>query len=182
LSEAHNQGVLIFASASNSGANDPISFPANLPYVFCIGAADGMGRAANFTSHRYGVEKFTALGVGVEGANVRFADDETQSLNVRRSGTSTAAPIASGIAAIFVEYTQQFLNGDRITREQLRKLFYAISKETDGHPNLYLAPWEVFRDCEHSDVESVIGQILESPVPKPFWETKTRGEMLLTRF
>jgi hypothetical protein len=142
-----------------------------------------MGYAANFTSHKYGVEKFSGLGMAVEGANGRFADDGTQSLNVRRSGTSTAAPVASGIAAIFVEYTQQFLNGDRITREQLRKLFYGMSKETDGHPNLYLAPWEVFRDCkEESDVERVIGHILKSPVPPTFWETKTRGEILPSHF
>ena len=61
LQEAHEQGILILASASNSGANDPITFPANLPMVLCIGAADGMGNRSDFTSYKFGVEKYNSI-------------------------------------------------------------------------------------------------------------------------
>ena len=33
LQEAHQQGILVLASASNSGANDPITLPANIPIM-----------------------------------------------------------------------------------------------------------------------------------------------------
>src|SRR5947207_9842204 len=78
LIKAHREGIIILASASNEGANDPITFPANLPIVLCIGAADGKGNRSEFTSYKSGVEKYSALGVAVEGARASYVngDDE----------------------------------------------------------------------------------------------------------
>src|SRR5438046_3566297 len=64
----HKANILITASASNEGANAPITFPANLPIVICIGAADGKGNHSEFTSYKSGVEKYSILGVAVSGA------------------------------------------------------------------------------------------------------------------
>ena len=60
LDKAHAQGILVFASASNQGANDSIAFPARLRNVFCIGAADGKGSPAAF-NHRFLGWKSTAV-------------------------------------------------------------------------------------------------------------------------
>ena len=77
--------------------------------VLCIGAADGMGNRSDFTSYKSGVEKYTALGVAVNGAKVPFYEDK-KLLEVRRSGSSTATPIAAGIAALLIDYTRQRLD------------------------------------------------------------------------
>src|SRR5215470_8407231 len=105
LQEAHQRGILILASASNSGANDPITFSANLPIVLCIGAADGMGNRSDFTSYKFGVEKYMALRVAVNGASVPFQN----CLDERRSGSSTATPIAAEIAALLIDYISMYL-------------------------------------------------------------------------
>ena len=56
LIKAHKANMLFTASASNEGANAPITFPANLPIVICISAADGKGNRSEFTSYKSGVE------------------------------------------------------------------------------------------------------------------------------
>src|SRR5437773_12144718 len=95
LIKAHKANILIIASASNEGANDPITFPANLPIVLCIGAADGKGNRSEFTSYKSGVEKYSALGVAVSGAKASATDEVIGPLKERRDGTSTAAPVAA---------------------------------------------------------------------------------------
>ena len=158
LQEAHEQGILILASASNSGANDPITFPANLPMVLCISAADGKGNRSDFSSYKFGVEKYMALGVAVNGATVPFKN----CLDARRSGSSTATPIAAGIAALLIDYTRRYFHDhDARNSDNMRKLFLAMSKETDGNPNRYLAPWSLF---DHQDHRETIKRILEGPL------------------
>ena len=92
LIKAHKANILITASASNEGANAPITFPANLAIVICIGAADGKGNRSEFTSYKSGVEKYSTLGVAVSGAT-----DGNERLTERRDGTSTAAPVAAAL-------------------------------------------------------------------------------------
>jgi len=163
LQDAHQKGVLILASASNSGANDPITFPANLPFVVCIGAADGLGNKSDFTSYKFGEEKYIALGVAVSGAKARFYEDK-KLLEERRSGTSTATPIAAGIAALLIGYVRQssYHIGDiELGNQNIRKLFLAMSAETVGSPNRFLAPWSLFED--QVPIET-IQRIVEGPL------------------
>src|SRR5436309_387379 len=72
LIKAHKANILFTASASNEGANGPITFPANLPIVICIGAADGKGTRSEFTSYKSGVEKYSTLGVAVSAEMQRW--------------------------------------------------------------------------------------------------------------
>src|SRR5437773_6017144 len=87
LIKAYKANILIIASASNEGANDPITFPAKLPIVICIGAADGKGNRSEFTSYRSGVEKYSTLGVAVSGAKVSRTSDGNECLTELRNGT-----------------------------------------------------------------------------------------------
>ena len=67
LNRALKEGILIFVSASNSGENDPITFPARLHGFFCIGSADGLGAPSPFNPPFEGEEKYSALGEVVSG-------------------------------------------------------------------------------------------------------------------
>ena len=89
------------------------------------------------------------LGVAVRGANARFYE-VNKLLEERRSGTSTATPIAAGIAALLIGYAWQFSyhigDIDVENIQNIRKLFLAMSAETAGSPIRYLASWSLFQD------------------------------------
>jgi hypothetical protein len=155
IEEAYQQGIIMIASASNNGKNKRISFPARLQNVFCIGASDCFGHPAKFNPNAFNpfdihVEKFSVLGTEVEGADWHECrpdqqPPETHNTLRRRSGTSTATAIATGISALSHEYILQLedpVRGPENT-ERLRALFYAMSLGDVGQPYRYLAPWEV---------------------------------------
>lgn len=155
VNKAYNKGIVILASASNRGANDLITFPVRLRNVFCIGASDGKGGISSFNPPFVGVEKYSALGEAVYGADVLTTsvsgtfdqrNPTTHSTFTRRTGTSTATPIAAGIAAVFLDYTRQFTDAvkgpDNFAR--VRKLFIEMSKASVNLPYRYLVPWSLF--------------------------------------
>jgi hypothetical protein len=149
LNQALRAGVLIFSSASNTGANYPITFPARLQGIFCIGSADGLGAPSTFNPPFEGEEKYSALGEAVLGACPQCLSDQpgydAETQMIRRDGTSTATPIAAGIAALFIDYTWQFMDGNAAwTYENIRKLFTHLSKATFGKDYRYIAPWSLF--------------------------------------
>jgi hypothetical protein len=160
-------GVLIFASASNTGANFPITFPANLQGVFCIGSANGLGAQSTFSPPIKGDEKYSAPGEAILGAcpkspfNRPGYDPKTQT--IRRHRTSTSTPIAAGIAALFIDYTWQFMDGQGAwTYENIRKPFTRMSQLTAEKEYRYLAPWSLFATEEPP--RSEIRNILASPL------------------
>ena len=164
IDNAYSEGIIILASASNEGANDCISFPARLKNVFCIGAADGKGYDAGFNPPFLGSEKYSALGAAVLGADVDTSGLlDGHSTTSRRMGTSTATPIAAGIAAVFLEYTRQFVDlpqgPENTTR--MRKLFLGMSKSTVQLPYRYLVPWSLFGPSfDERKAREVIKEIL----------------------
>src|SRR5947207_3511847 len=90
LNEALMAGILIFASASNTGANYPITFPARLHGIFCIGSADGLGAPSTFNPPFEGEEKYSTLGEAVLGACPENLSDQhgydTETQTIRRNG------------------------------------------------------------------------------------------------
>lgn len=166
ITNAIQKGIVIFASASNAGANFRIPFPARLPRVFCIGSADGLGAQSNFSPPFPGMEKYSTLGEAVSGAAAKalshLPEYDRDKEEIRRDGTSIAAPIAAGIGALLICYTRQFLPRGRAadTYENMRKLFITMSKATDGKDYQYLAPWDLFDTDEPQDY---IKKILSAP-------------------
>lgn len=167
LANARKAKVLVFASASNAGANAEITFPASLPkIVFCIGSANSFGRRSDFSPPALGTEKYSTLGEGVNGAKILQDMEAPQNVKERRSGTSTATPIAAGIAALFVEYTRQFTSrGEGADNyDNLRKIFLKVSELSDGNPYRYLAVPNFFRSCQDTaDLMDLVTDVMEKP-------------------
>lgn len=149
INKAIKAGILVFAAASNSRANYPVTFPARMKDVFCIGSVDGSGSLSSFSPPFVGEENYNILGEGVLGACIpKFASEpgyKSATQMVRRDGTSAAAPIAAGIAALLTEYARQFINYDG-TYENTRKLFIAMSEASKGKDYRYITPTSLFEN------------------------------------
>jgi subtilisin family serine protease len=100
LQEAYAHGVVVVASAGNSGApagasdggQAPVSFPADYPGVISVGAVDMKGAVASFSSDNVSVR------VAAPGVAVPAQGRDGQYWLV--SGTSPACAIVSGVAAL----------------------------------------------------------------------------------
>lgn len=163
LNEARKRGCIILASASNEGANHAITFPAKLDNVFCIGSADGKGCRSSFSPPFIGEEKYSALGEAVLGACVLPDGEAEGDCYSRRSGTSTAVAIATGIVALLIDYTRQFTGRGKGADnwDNLRKLFIKMSEATAEEPYRFLAPKYLFDTSK--DVKDLIKSVIRQP-------------------
>ncbi|KAF2654351.1 hypothetical protein K491DRAFT_600940 [Lophiostoma macrostomum CBS 122681] len=102
----HNQ-TLMFAAASNDGANLGRAFPAKYPGVFCIHSTDGNGNPSAFnpTADEKDVN-FSLLGEHVVSHWPAGKNGHNDIVNVM-SGTSVATPIAAGLAASVLSFVRQ---------------------------------------------------------------------------
>jgi len=100
LQEAYSRGVVVVASAGNSGATPgvdgagpaPESFPADYPGVISVGAVDSSGAVAGFSSDNLSVQ------VAAPGVSVPAQGRDGQYWWV--SGTSPACALVAGAAAL----------------------------------------------------------------------------------
>ena len=100
LAEAFSHGVVVVASAGNSGAPDgtsdrrqaPESFPADYPGVISVGAVNADGAVAGFSSDNLSVR------VAAPGVSVPAQGRDGQYWWV--SGTSPACALVAGVAAL----------------------------------------------------------------------------------
>jgi type VII secretion-associated serine protease mycosin len=99
LQYAYSRGVVVVASAGNSGGSDtgeagpsPESFPADYPGVISVGAVDSAGAVANFSSANLSVQ------VAAPGVSVPAQGRDDQYWLV--SGTSPACALVAGVAAL----------------------------------------------------------------------------------
>jgi subtilisin family serine protease len=99
LQKAYDHGVVVVASAGNSGApagsghlEAPESFPANYPGVISVGAVKSSGAVAGFSSDNLSVQ------MAAPGVNVPAQGREGQYWSV--SGTSPACALVAGVAAL----------------------------------------------------------------------------------
>jgi type VII secretion-associated serine protease mycosin len=100
LQDAFSRGVVVVASAGNSGAPSgtsdgvqaPESFPADYPGVISVGAVDSAGEVAGFSSDNLSVQ------VAAPGVSVPAQGRDGQYWWV--SGTSPACALVAGVAAL----------------------------------------------------------------------------------
>lgn len=107
ISTAIHNNILLFAAASNDGANRGRAFPAKDRSVFCIHATDGEGNPSTFnpTADEKDVS-FSLLGENVESHWPAGKRGHDGFKNVM-SGTSVATPIAAGLAASIISFVRQ---------------------------------------------------------------------------
>ena len=100
LQDAYDHGVVVIASAGNSGgpgssrghAGAPESFPANYPSVISVGAVNSSAAVAPFSSDNLSVQ------VAAPGVSVPAQGRDGQYWSV--SGTSPACALVAGVAAL----------------------------------------------------------------------------------
>ncbi len=100
LQQAYDRGVVVIASAGNSGGpvgpgrdgEAPESFPANYPGVISVGAVGLSGAVAGFSSDNLSVQ------VAAPGVSVPAEGRDQQYWSV--SGTSPACALVAGVAAL----------------------------------------------------------------------------------
>jgi type VII secretion-associated serine protease mycosin len=98
LQQAYDHGVVVLASAGNSGGPSdrdgeaPESFPANYPGVISVGAVNQSGAVAGFSSDNLSVQ------VAAPGVSVPAQGRDGQYWLV--SGTSPACALVAGVAAL----------------------------------------------------------------------------------
>ncbi|SMQ51046.1 unnamed protein product [Zymoseptoria tritici ST99CH_3D7] len=107
ISNALNNRILLFAAASNDGANLGRAFPAQCPGVFCIHSTDGNGNPSKFNpTPSVSDVNFSLLGEQVSSHWPAGMDGHEQTVRVM-SGTSVATPIAAGLAASVLSFVRQ---------------------------------------------------------------------------
>lgn len=131
---AASKKVLMFAAASNDGKNRPdgAAWPASRTDVFCVHAADGFGNPSFFTPSPQDNMRLMTLGECVRSAWPPFLDDSKRKMPKDRklmSGTSCAAPIAAGIAAVILDYARGHLNEQEWRRLRRYDAMWRMFKE-----------------------------------------------------
>jgi hypothetical protein len=143
IQKAISNGIIVLAATHNEGENEEIEFPASLPNVFCIGAADGNGGIPSVNPLQGKSEKFAALGIAVEGAGPSPRPIENHQTFYQKDGSSVATPIAAGIAANLLEYINRFTTPEPTEiNGYIRSLFLHMTADR-SRSYYYLCPWKL---------------------------------------
>lgn len=175
---AYAQNKIIFAAASNNGTNDGILFPANLPTVICIHAANGYGTPSSHNPAPQPGKDLSILGQFVEsawacGPRRPLNPDET-ACKRRAFGTSAAAPVAAGFMALILELTYQgpaeyrkpggIFDPELMYRLRTYNGVYSILKAASEPKGGYLniVPWSLLkRGYQEEQIAHIIKHVLE---------------------
>ena len=115
---AYNQGVLIINAAGNAG-NSVVAYPASHPNVMAVGASNMIDLKAQFS--QYGDD----LEVSAPGENI-VTTNPNNSYTVT-SGTSFAAPLTSGIAALVMSQYPS------LTNDEVRQILKSSADKVGGY-------------------------------------------------
>jgi hypothetical protein len=141
-----DDSILVFAAASNFGANEKEMFPASHESVISIRGTNPEGTFEDFNPARNPDEArvYGTLGFDVPSAGLSAQADE-----IYKSGTSVATPIAAGMAAMLLGYvngksnksTFQHVKRKLQTRRGMLAMFKSMAMPTMHEGYFYVAPW-----------------------------------------
>lgn len=148
---------LIFAAASNSGANGSRSWPGSHNGIFCIHATDEQSKSLEMNPIAGPQDNFATLGDKIHS---QWAGED-----VCISGTSFATPMAAAIAANVVEYVRcHFSDADPemfLHYGTMRRFFREhMCENGEGICQYhYLKPWREGLWEENADEEALIRKL-----------------------
>lgn len=96
VNQVYESGIAVFVAAGNDGGNN-MAYPAALENVICVAAIDNNNQRASFSNYGSWVD-LSAPGVGIWSIGISTANNGYKSM----SGTSQAAPVAAGEAAVIL--------------------------------------------------------------------------------
>lgn len=107
LERLSRAGVCLVAAAGNSGPTGHVEFPGAFPSVIAVAALDKSGRVANFSSRGIPGRRPMKPDLAAEGVQIVMAHSPHGEMgtpvdadHIAASGTSFAAPIVAGLAAM----------------------------------------------------------------------------------
>lgn len=170
LESAIDTGVLVFAAASNDGANSGPAYPARHSRVFCTYSTDGYGNKSPFNpppENSSSADGFSIVGQDICGAlpsnlSHNGANDKFQ----RLSGTSCATPVAAVVAACVLGFANIAHEPDKLKSKSflrlasydgMRRVLWKMAQARDGYQ--YLNPFRFF-NREKGEIEYKIWKAL----------------------
>jgi hypothetical protein len=116
IHKAYSKHTLLFAAASNSGANLDRAYPARDENVICIHSTDANGNRSPFSPTALAdALNLATVGEAVESSwPLRLCEGINHNNSIRtkhKSGTSFATPIAVSIAAFLLQYVRLNIPG-----------------------------------------------------------------------
>jgi thermitase len=124
---ARRKGVTIIAAAGNDG-QQALYYPGALPHVIAVGAVDGTGAVAPFSTFGPQVS-FVAPGTNIYST---YLDDDY----AYSTGTSHATPFVTGVAALLASHAKEKY-GARLSDAQIKHVLKSSADRVDGafkHP------------------------------------------------
>lgn len=171
IQEALNDNIIVVCAASNSGkkTRQPITYPARLGHVLCIGACTSNGKPADLSP--FGRElDFLAYGDTIWAPTV--GSNNTYCVV---SGTSYAAPLVAGVVCQVIEDLKRlselvvldsgvplwmYMHNVWCMRELLKKMAVVEGKHSEKSGFGILNPREYFERCDNEKLR-IIENILD---------------------
>jgi subtilisin family serine protease len=154
IQSAYAANVVILAAARNNGGNQSIAYPANQDEVICISSTDGQGNRSSFNPSPVPGRNLATVGEAVLSSWIGGG-------RKRKSGTSFAAPIAAGVAAIAMDYVRQKTpKSDQYVASRVRNrkgmlaVLKHLSSDRDGFE--YIAPWKLFCPERAAEITGIL--------------------------
>lgn len=149
--------MIVFAAASNDGANSGHSYPAWNSHVACIYSTDGHGNRSPFNpspdERAASGGAFSIVGQFVSGA---WPSDRSQAgaspCTRRMTGTSFATPVAAALAACVLGFASLYCKGKLeksfiklASHDGMRRVLTEMVDTNDRHRSYrYLNPFKFF--------------------------------------